>query len=263
MGDSTGEGKERFFADYYTCAFVRIQGGRPLADSYKPRFVAGKNHLPGVPKGKCVSTSQWIGQCGGLQCDGKPVIISIPGEFWSGRRPRTVYSRAIGYVGRGRINKFGTVEEELKAEEKSKQEEKLDRFHGNQIEQERLRIQRKRQREHADRLRKQKLYQERLKKLEKKRIEEKRRKQQRILQMQRERIRREKLRRERLRKEKLVKERRRKEYLRKLRAKNGGKVPQKPTAAWGPKGSPLWWHMRSKFWDWKNYCSVEPHSGCS
>lgn len=78
--------RKAFFSDYYTCAFVRIQGGA-FRNRHVPQFVPGRNHRGNVPRGKCMSTSSFVGQCGGEECTGVRAWPHVPGEFKNGKRP--------------------------------------------------------------------------------------------------------------------------------------------------------------------------------
>lgn len=54
-----------FFGDYYSCSFIRIEGGSPVVPSCKPVFVPGLNtkYADG-----CVSAASRIGQCSREPC---------------------------------------------------------------------------------------------------------------------------------------------------------------------------------------------------
>lgn len=73
------------FADYYSCSFIRIQGGDSLIESYNPFFDAGPgNNVPNTCKtgnfepGTCTQQSQCL--------DGM-VFNNIPLPFQNGARP--------------------------------------------------------------------------------------------------------------------------------------------------------------------------------
>lgn len=83
--------KRAFFSDYYSCAYVRIQGG-PLIRTYKPTFWAGKHHRASVPKNTCGSTSADLNDCNGNPCHGKPLVYDVAGAFRNGKRPPNVSS---------------------------------------------------------------------------------------------------------------------------------------------------------------------------
>lgn len=84
------------FADYYSCSFVRIEGGIPLQDSYQPFFDTGNGTT--VP-GKCQTGNTQPGVCTQIQqCDG-PVWFDVPSVFQDGRKPAVITSSMYGAGG--------------------------------------------------------------------------------------------------------------------------------------------------------------------
>lgn len=73
------------FANYFTCAFVRIEGG-PLKIEHYPSFNSGRSNADNVP-GKCLTSSTFIGECGGVKCKRNEVQYSLPREFLAGKFP--------------------------------------------------------------------------------------------------------------------------------------------------------------------------------
>lgn len=67
------------FADYYSCSFVRIQGGPMTCEPHKPYFEPGKG--PGVHYGQCLTSSKWIGDCGQIGCPRRHAFYSTPTAF--------------------------------------------------------------------------------------------------------------------------------------------------------------------------------------
>lgn len=80
-GDFRGRG---FFGDYYSCSFIRIEGGSRLTTSYSPRFVAG-SHQPS--QSSCISSVDRIGVCSREPCRGPQIAPRRPRDL-----PRTIYS---------------------------------------------------------------------------------------------------------------------------------------------------------------------------
>lgn len=198
-----------FFSDYWTCAFVRIEGGA-LKEAHTPTFNAGKNHRANVPKGKCAATSNWVGQCGGYPCKRNPVWASEPGAFEAGKTPANVYqadiSHALGKRPVAYSRPKGKKVRKVKKKAQSAAVILSKRKHDWRTRQRRKEDARKR--EH------QKYWKE--------------------------------------------VQRRRSVQLERNQEKNGKRKappkPPKPTGAWGPRGSMLWWEKRNQFWKWRNYC---------
>lgn len=90
------------YADYYSCAFIRISGGDPLTSSYTAKFHPNpkpkSGRLRDVPMDKCASGSIRPNQCGGEACENKPIINTVPEEFL-GRTPHKVLSSYFGKDG--------------------------------------------------------------------------------------------------------------------------------------------------------------------
>lgn len=114
--------KRGLFSDYLSCAYVRIKGG-PFVDRYIPNFVPGKNHRAEVEPGKCVSTSMFIGECGGGPCENKPVRSMIAGVFQNGNTPAPVYLKDVEAFSTP-DGKESTEKKEEKTEVKKEDEKK-------------------------------------------------------------------------------------------------------------------------------------------
>lgn len=80
--------QKALFSDYYTCAYVRIEGGA-LEKSHTPDFIVGTNHREVAP-GTCRSTSAFAGECGGEPCDSNKPVEDVPGVFRNGNTPPDV-----------------------------------------------------------------------------------------------------------------------------------------------------------------------------
>lgn len=79
--------REAKYSDYFSASYVRIEGGAPVGDWFKPRFVPMDSPVEGVPPGVCASTSMWVGECGGEPCFGREPQMSVPGNFKDGFSP--------------------------------------------------------------------------------------------------------------------------------------------------------------------------------
>lgn len=73
-----------FFADYYSCSFVKIRGGGPLARSYKPVFV---NDMKDFWSGGCHASADEPGVCEVEPCKTLPAKIRVPKPFKGGAPP--------------------------------------------------------------------------------------------------------------------------------------------------------------------------------
>ena len=85
------------YSDYHAASHVRIRGGQ-ITRSHKPEFKPMKSpykYGPTVPKGKCISTSLWVGECGGEECSKRKAIMTVPGTFRDGHKPETILTDKI------------------------------------------------------------------------------------------------------------------------------------------------------------------------
>ena len=71
--------KRGAFADFYSCAFIRIQGGEPAGGYHKPFFVAGNGEA--VENGKCQTSVDRIGPCDRNTCTDRRSFFAIPAVF--------------------------------------------------------------------------------------------------------------------------------------------------------------------------------------
>lgn len=78
-----------FFGDYYSCSFVRISGGAPVAQVWRPRFVAGANQ---PYSDSCLSSTNRIGACPREPCNIGRVHRTRPVNL-----PGAIYARDLGY----------------------------------------------------------------------------------------------------------------------------------------------------------------------
>lgn len=82
------------FADYYTCAFVTIQGGE-LEESYTPRFAPGEDRMNGKD-GTCLTASTFPRECGGTKCLQNKVTRSVPKLFQGNKKPAPLRRSTVG-----------------------------------------------------------------------------------------------------------------------------------------------------------------------
>lgn len=71
------------FGDYWSCAFVKIKGGKKLESEYRPEFV---NDMQQYWKGGCHAAQDSPGKCVYEPCM-DPAQIQVPGLFKNGKRP--------------------------------------------------------------------------------------------------------------------------------------------------------------------------------
>ncbi|KAI0560504.1 hypothetical protein FGB62_111g08 [Gracilaria domingensis] len=83
-GDFRGKG---YFGDYYSCSFVRIQGGRRVTRSYSPQFVAG---IGQPSRSTCISSVDRLGVCVREPCSGPDIAPRKPAEL-----PREIRLRDV------------------------------------------------------------------------------------------------------------------------------------------------------------------------
>lgn len=98
------------FADYYTCAFVTIQGGE-FEESYTPRFTPGKDPMNGKD-GTCFTAATSPRECGGTKCLGKKPTRSLPKPFEGGKKPaplrRSTVEKAVRAARRNATDASGS-----------------------------------------------------------------------------------------------------------------------------------------------------------
>lgn len=73
-----------FFGDYYSCSFVRIEGGAPVARSYSPVFINDMQSR--WPRG-CHASADALGVCEVEPCKTLPARQQVPRPFKSGPPP--------------------------------------------------------------------------------------------------------------------------------------------------------------------------------
>ncbi len=85
-----------YFSDYWSCSFIEIKGGKPLAKEYKPVFI-GSNFAK--PRGSaCRAAFDSLGQCKFEPCRGKQCRYMKPRAFL-GDGPRPLTPADFGYKG--------------------------------------------------------------------------------------------------------------------------------------------------------------------
>lgn len=127
--------RRAFFADYYTCSFIRIRGG-PVKNTHQPTFNSGKSRHRYVNRkgGVCASTSTYVGECGGMECLKNRVMYKKPGPFRFGRKPpvirRSMFMRNPNsmHVKDSELV-ASTLKEELEAIRSETWENKVDKRH--------------------------------------------------------------------------------------------------------------------------------------
>eukprot|EP00171_Calliarthron_tuberculosum_P013183 IDg13183t1 len=241
----TGVRRRAHFSDYYTCAFVRIRGG-PLTDKHAPTFVPGRHYRDNVPRGKCVSTSSFLGECGGQECKKNAVFTGVPKAFRNGKRPRALFRNDFE-MGARRSHGSQVHAENMKGERKALEENKKEQ---------------KRDDEDAE---EQELEKKKMRVEEKKRKAKKRKAKKRKANKRKAKKR--KANKRKANKRKANKRKAKKWTAKKWQAKSrrhtykaggftcgGGHVPPRPAGAWGPRNSNMWWRKRAMWWTHYNYC---------
>jgi hypothetical protein len=84
---------------YYSCAFVRVRGGFPLASSYMPRFIPD---MPRFSKDGCMSANDMVGKCPVEPCVGPVGSYIRPAGFGNGKTPEPVTPATFGGSGGGK-----------------------------------------------------------------------------------------------------------------------------------------------------------------
>ncbi|KAI0559618.1 hypothetical protein FGB62_141g020 [Gracilaria domingensis] len=69
-----------FFGDYYSCSFVKIEGGVPVTDSYEPQWDGSR----------CVSATDRLGICWKEPCHVGRMYSMEPFEFKDGTKPEAI-----------------------------------------------------------------------------------------------------------------------------------------------------------------------------
>ena len=80
--------KRTFFSDYFSCSFIRIEGGIEVGGSYQPFFSTGNtfNRMRGRIEGTCFSAVDEPGICPKRGCKG-PAKWIVPRRFKDGKMP--------------------------------------------------------------------------------------------------------------------------------------------------------------------------------
>lgn len=83
-----------YFGDYWSCSFIRIQGGAPVQLNYQPVFIPGKkNHgANGVGESSCRSSVDNVGVCVREPCIGRTPSFTVPASFANGSVPSPIYA---------------------------------------------------------------------------------------------------------------------------------------------------------------------------
>lgn len=88
------------FSDYYSCSFVRIQGGNPLGGTYKAFFEPGQSSE--IRNGKCLTSAAAIGECP-EGCENRRSFYAIPKVFAQGGLPPITVGSVDGSGGKGNL----------------------------------------------------------------------------------------------------------------------------------------------------------------
>lgn len=83
-----------YFGDYYSCSFIRIEGGVPLQNSYTPKF---DNDMSKFSKEGCMAANDAPGVCKREPCRVK-AKFQKPREFKNGK-PQRLTPKNFGYAG--------------------------------------------------------------------------------------------------------------------------------------------------------------------
>lgn len=92
--------KNAMFSNFVSSSHVQIKGGNGLGKWYQPKFVPVPSSYDGeqgdrVPKGTCLTTSRWVGECNGRPCYGRKAVATVPGNFKKGVKPETILAKKI------------------------------------------------------------------------------------------------------------------------------------------------------------------------
>jgi hypothetical protein len=83
---------------YYSCSFVKISGGAPLASSYTPVFI---NDLQNLSPDGCMSANDEVGKCPVEPCIGPIASYVKPVQFANGQTPTPLTPETYGGSGGG------------------------------------------------------------------------------------------------------------------------------------------------------------------
>lgn len=92
------------FADYYSCSYVRVEGGEPLIESFQPFYDQGENaQFEEAENGACRTANDRPGLCTGrFQCGGFKAIDDLPHAFKNGNLPEpltpSLFSDNVGPI---------------------------------------------------------------------------------------------------------------------------------------------------------------------
>lgn len=81
--------ERRFFSDYWSCAYIRIEGGEPLGGSYQPFFDVGDNRQAQNNDDQCQTARVEPGLCQDDDCTGREMFAK-PLEYQNGKTPRAL-----------------------------------------------------------------------------------------------------------------------------------------------------------------------------
>lgn len=76
----------RYFSDYWSCSYIRIEGGKTVGGSYQPFYDPGDNVQAHKHNGMCLTGIDRPGVCPHDGCPG-PFFHGFPKEYRSGKMP--------------------------------------------------------------------------------------------------------------------------------------------------------------------------------
>ncbi len=84
MNEPTKPTRYSYFTDYFSCAFVRIKGGKPLEEKVRPVFM---NDMPQFSNIGCRSANDRPLMCKTEPCEQDWVKYQKPAAFKNGKLP--------------------------------------------------------------------------------------------------------------------------------------------------------------------------------
>lgn len=91
--------KGTFFADFWSCSHVSIEGGEPLGGSYQPFFDVGDNRQAMENGNRCRTARTEPGLCQNDLCEGSD-LFETPAVFANGQIPKNITASDIGNIKR-------------------------------------------------------------------------------------------------------------------------------------------------------------------
>jgi hypothetical protein len=98
-GISSDPGHRSEYGDYFSCTNIRIQGGTPVQDQYKPIFETGQSDRTGDTGGTCASAVNKLGMCAVEPCGPRYPVSNMVPEPFDGKSPPAIKASDLGYSG--------------------------------------------------------------------------------------------------------------------------------------------------------------------